>query len=149
MSTGRNTATRDRHRSTIRARRDPCALCGDPIDYTLRTPHPDSFEVDHIIAVDLGGADTLDNKQASHRRCNRAKSNKASMPAATTQPITTWRNWWHTGTPQGGQPPRRRTPHPTASAVSLPATPPSPGRSIPWQARRSGLSRKASKHNDR
>ena len=57
---GRNTTRRDRHRATIAQAKPPCAICGSPIDYTLRWPHPD----------------TLSNKQPAHHRCNREKSNK-------------------------------------------------------------------------
>lgn len=31
------------------------------------------FVVDHIIPLEAGGTDTLDNKQPAHRTCNRAK----------------------------------------------------------------------------
>lgn len=90
----RNTAVRDRHRATIAKSKPPCALCGDPIDYTLTVapdehsercpgitcpgcvPHPMRFEVDHIMPRNRGGSDDLSNKQASHRRCNRAKSDR-------------------------------------------------------------------------
>lgn len=46
----------------------PCALCGRPIDYSLRTPDPMSFEVDEIVPVSMGG-DPLDwaNTQPAHR----------------------------------------------------------------------------------
>ena len=73
MSTGRSTTVRDQHRSAIRRTRPPCGICGEPIDYSLRTPDPMSFEVDHVVALVNGGTDTLDNKQASHRHCNRTK----------------------------------------------------------------------------
>lgn len=76
MSTGRNTATRDRHRAAIRRTRPPCGICGREIDYSLPHLEPLSFVVDHIVPVDRGGPDELDNKQAAHRSCNRAKSNK-------------------------------------------------------------------------
>lgn len=91
----RNTTTRDRHRHTIARGRPPCALCGEPIDYTLTVvpgehgkrcpgplnctgcgPHPLRFEVDHIVPRNRGGTDDLSNKQPSHRRCNRAKSDR-------------------------------------------------------------------------
>lgn len=71
----RNTTTRDRHRAVIRRDRPPCHLCHEDIDYSLRSPHPMSFEVDHVIPLDRGGSDDLDNKAASHRLCNRRKSN--------------------------------------------------------------------------
>lgn len=91
----RNTTIRDRHRKAIAAGQPPCALCGDPIDYTLTVipgehsprctrancngcvPHPLSFVVDHIVPLRHGGKDTLANKQAAHRSCNRAKGDRA------------------------------------------------------------------------
>ena len=109
MSTGqhRNTTTQTRYRAQVRAQRQPCALCGGDIDYTLRTPHPDSFEIDHVIPLKHGGPDTLDNCQPSHRRCNRAKSDRLA-PEPPKPGITTWRTWWT----QGGNPQAdtRRTP---------------------------------------
>jgi 5-methylcytosine-specific restriction endonuclease McrA len=69
----RNTATRDRDRDRIKRTRSACGICGAPIDYTLPHLHPLSFVVDHIKPLQHGGADSLDNKQASHRACNRTK----------------------------------------------------------------------------
>lgn len=91
-----NTTVRDRHRTTIRRGRPPCHLCGGEIDYSLRSPHPLSFEVDHIIPLDRGGSDDLDNKDAAHRKCNQEKSNRlAEEIAAATAPRTyvTTRTW--------------------------------------------------------
>lgn len=76
MSTGRSTTTREQHRRAIRRTKPPCGICELPIDYALVSPDPMSFEVDHIVALDNGGTDTLDNKQASHRKCNRDKWNR-------------------------------------------------------------------------
>ncbi|MEU7843936.1 HNH endonuclease signature motif containing protein [Micromonospora sp. NPDC049114] len=74
---GRNTAIRDRHRAAIARGRPPCGICGQPIDYRLPYMDPAEFVVDHIVPLKRGGADTLANKQAAHRRCNRAKSDNA------------------------------------------------------------------------
>jgi len=95
MSTGRNTTVRDKHRAAIRRTKPPCHICKGEIDYALRTPHPDSFEVDHVVPLNQGGADTLDNKAAAHRRCNRAKSDKLDS-AAEPVPVSfeTSRCWW-------------------------------------------------------
>lgn len=97
MSTGRSTATRDQHRRAIARTKPPCGICGGDIDYSLRTPDPLSFEVDHVIAIVNGGTDTLDNKQASHRRCNRAKSGKTGTPdvvlTGTPRTYVTARQW--------------------------------------------------------
>ncbi|WP_028637728.1 HNH endonuclease [Nocardioides sp. URHA0032] len=90
MSTGRNTTTRDQHRRAIARTKPPCALCEQPIDYTLRSPDPMSFEVDHILAIDNGGPDTLGNKQASHRKCNRAKWNRVGVEPRS---FVTSRSW--------------------------------------------------------
>jgi len=90
----RRTSIRDRHRKIIAKGRPPCAICGQPIDYTLTitpgkhgkhcpgidcpgcVPHPMSYVVDHVIPLSRGGADTIDNKQPTHRTCNRAKGTR-------------------------------------------------------------------------
>lgn len=71
---GRNTTIRDRHRKAIMRGHPPCGICGDAIDYTLPYMDPGEFVVDHKVPLSRGGSDTLANKQAAHRRCNRAKS---------------------------------------------------------------------------
>ncbi|SIA00097.1 HNH endonuclease [Mycobacteroides abscessus subsp. abscessus] len=68
--TRRDRALADR----VRRRGDDCHICGQPIDYSLPPGLPGSFEADHIMPYALGGASTLDNLAASHRACNRAKS---------------------------------------------------------------------------
>lgn len=91
MSTGRNTTVRDRDRRAIARTKPPCGICEQEIDYTLRSPDPMSFEVDHILALDNGGTDTLENKQASHRRCNREKWNR--LPDVGPRTFVTHRVW--------------------------------------------------------
>ena len=90
MSTGRSTTTRDQHRAAIRRTKPACGICEQPIDYTLRSPDPMSFEVDHILALHNGGTDTLDNKQASHRMCNRAKWHTIETAPRTFATARTW-----------------------------------------------------------
>lgn len=60
----------------------PCWICGKPIDYAAKPgTTPDSWEPDHYLvrsrfpqyACDLG------NLRPSHKRCNRARSAKASI----------------------------------------------------------------------
>lgn len=89
----RNTTTRDRHRAQIRRTRPPCGICGEPIDYDLHWRNPMSFVVDHIVPLARGGADTLENKQAAHRACNRAKSSKLPDELLPRSYVTT-RHWW-------------------------------------------------------
>ena len=79
-------------RDSIRRRHAPCALCGQPIDYTAPSPHPLSFEVDHIIPV--SHAPELQyvrsNLQPAHRGCNRSKSNGQPDNVATRRNSEAW-----------------------------------------------------------
>lgn len=80
MPAERNTTTRDKHRRTIAKDKpdcayDHCLFPGEPIDYEANHLDPKSFVTDHILPLHKGGTDTIDNKQAMHRACNRAKSN--------------------------------------------------------------------------
>jgi 5-methylcytosine-specific restriction endonuclease McrA len=72
----RNTSQRDRHRNLIRRGEPPCGICGQDIDYTLKSPDPRSYVVDHITPLNRGGRDELNNKQPAHRDCNRTKSDR-------------------------------------------------------------------------
>ena len=74
--TTRSTTTRDQHRAVIRRTKPDCGICGQPIDYDMPYLDPMSYTVDHIVPWSHGGDDTIDNKQAAHRICNRMKSNK-------------------------------------------------------------------------
>ena len=88
----RNTTIRDRHRKAIARTKPPCALCGDPIDYTLRYPDPMSYVVDHIVPVIKGGADALENKAAAHAGCNWEKYDKLPDLPVTVDFVTS-RSW--------------------------------------------------------
>ena len=83
----------------VKAAYDICALCGQPIDKGLATPHPMSFEVDHIVPVSRGGSlYAWDNVQATHRSCNRRKSNGSSSSKkkdlkTLREPLPTSREW--------------------------------------------------------
>lgn len=96
MAVARSTTTRDHHRNQIRRTRANCGICGEPIDYKLHYLDPGAFVVDHIVPLALGGPDTIENKQAAHRHCNRVKSDKApEETAAIAAPRTfvTSRTW--------------------------------------------------------
>lgn len=77
-----NPRNRNGHRrrqavARLRARGDPCALCGGAIDYDLPPGDPLSFEADDIVPVSLGGDPCdIDNLQASHRICNQRRGNR-------------------------------------------------------------------------
>ena len=86
----RNTTIRDRHRKTIARDEPPCGICGDPIDYALPYTDPRSFVVDHIVPWMASRDDSLENKQAAHRDCNREKSDSVAAPGD---------NWMHVDQP--------------------------------------------------
>lgn len=72
-----NGTRRNRIRERWRAIGDPCALCGQAIDYSLPACHPMSFEVDEIVPVSRGGNPLdFDNTQPAHRICNQKKGNR-------------------------------------------------------------------------
>lgn len=87
----RNTTIRDRHRHQLARNKPGCHICGHPIDYTLPHLDPMSYVVDHVIPLNKGGTDTLNNKAAAHRTCNRTKSDH--LPTGEGQPFETTRTW--------------------------------------------------------
>lgn len=90
-----NGARRRAIRARLLATQDVCALCGRPIDKSLKTPHPMSAEVDEIIPVSRGG-DPLDirNCQLVHRICNQRKGNgRLSAKPHRPSGLPTSRDW--------------------------------------------------------
>lgn len=93
-----NGAKRREIRRWLMHTQDTCALCGKPIDKTLRTPHPMSAEVDEIIPVSKGGSPyDRGNVQLVHRICNQRKGNKiyreGERVPASAKPLPTSREW--------------------------------------------------------
>lgn len=71
----------------VLATQDVCGICGRPVDKTLRSPHPLSAVVDHIIPVAKGGHPSdISNLQLAHRQCNAQKSDKLSISRRTREP---------------------------------------------------------------
>lgn len=67
----------DRNKKKIYATQTVCGICGKPVDFSLKYPHPLSACVDHIIPVAKGGHPSdLENLQLAHWTCNRQKSDK-------------------------------------------------------------------------
>lgn len=78
---GPHRAQFEANKRIILATQDICAICGKPVDKTLRSPHPMSASIDHIIPVAKGGHPSdLANLQLAHRACNRAKGTALVPP---------------------------------------------------------------------
>jgi len=77
------------NRKIILATRDICAICGKPVDKTLKSPHPWSATIDHIIPIAKGGHPSdMENLQLAHRCCNRQKGTQIApdIPKADVDP---------------------------------------------------------------
>lgn len=67
----------EKNKKKIFATRSVCGICGKPVDFSLKYPHPLSPCVDHIIPIARGGHPSdIDNLQLAHWTCNRQKSDK-------------------------------------------------------------------------
>jgi 5-methylcytosine-specific restriction endonuclease McrA len=67
----------ERNKKRIYATQTVCGICGKPVDFSYKYPHPLSPCIDHIVPVAKGGHPSdLDNLQLAHWTCNRSKSDK-------------------------------------------------------------------------
>lgn len=81
----------DKNRKKIIKTQSVCGICGQPVDKSLKWPHPLSACVDHIIPIDRGGhPSAISNLQLAHMTCNRQKSNKIveSKGTASTETLS-------------------------------------------------------------
>jgi 5-methylcytosine-specific restriction endonuclease McrA len=79
----------EHNKKIILATQSICAICGQPVDKTLKYPNPMCGTADHIIPIARGGdPSALDNLQLAHMRCNRLKSDKLPGPAPTPGPAS-------------------------------------------------------------
>lgn len=78
---GTHRANYERNKKRILATQNICGICGQPVDMSLKYPHPMSATIDHIIPVNgpgglKGHPSSIDNLQLAHFSCNRQKSDK-------------------------------------------------------------------------
>jgi len=81
------------NKKRVYATQSVCGICGKPVDFSLKFPHPLSPCIDHIIPIDRGGHPSdLSNLQLAHLTCNRAKATKIMGERRRPQEIVTNRN---------------------------------------------------------
>lgn len=74
---GRHRGAFEKNKKIIYATQEVCGICGKPVDFSLKYPHPLSPCIDHIIPVAKGGHPSdITNLQLAHWTCNRQKSDK-------------------------------------------------------------------------
>ena len=90
---GAHRANYERNRKRILATQNTCGICGHPVDFSLKAPHPMSATIDHIIPVAKNGHPSdLSNLQLSHWACNRQKSDKIFKTGHETKQVIGNRN---------------------------------------------------------
>ncbi|MBO5070499.1 MAG: HNH endonuclease [Roseburia sp.] len=67
----------EKNKKKIMATQKVCGICGRPVDFSQKYPHPLSPCIDHIIPIARGGHPSdIDNLQLAHWTCNRQKADK-------------------------------------------------------------------------
>lgn len=87
---GTHRAQFESNKKRIYATQRVCGICGHPVDFSLKFPHPLSPCIDHIIPVVKGGHPSdINNMQLAHLCCNRQKSDKlvAKVEFAQQKPV--------------------------------------------------------------
>jgi 5-methylcytosine-specific restriction endonuclease McrA len=62
-----------------------CQLCMRPINRVVRSPHPMSASIDHIVPLFHGGAHSEENWQCAHFICNSRKSHNVNEDATAVR----------------------------------------------------------------
>lgn len=90
---GQHRANYERNKKRIMATQNTCGICGHPVDFSLKPPHPMAPTIDHIIPVSKNGHPSdIDNLQLAHWTCNRQKSDKIFKQNHETKQVIGNRN---------------------------------------------------------
>ncbi len=79
------------NKKKIYATQQICGICGKPVDFGFKFPHPLSPCIDHIMPVSKGGhPSALENLQLAHMFCNRQKSDKIVVKQIFENSVELW-----------------------------------------------------------
>lgn len=99
--TGTRSYTYKKNRAILKARTQqidaPCAVCGKAFRWDVDWWHPLAYSTGHIIAIDDGGTDEMENLRPEHHSCNSsagarlllAKQQRLGLPSNVGRPRTT------------------------------------------------------------
>lgn len=65
-----------------------CHICEQPIDMGLKSPHPQSFSIDHLIGPETGS--DLRYLRPSHRLCNMQRGDPVRLADPAPKLVTSW-----------------------------------------------------------
>ena len=83
----------ERNKKRIYSTQRVCGICGQPVDFSLRYPHPLSPCIDHIVPINKGGHPSdIANLQLAHWTCNRQKADKIIRPKVDKNAVISNRN---------------------------------------------------------
>ena len=76
----------------LKAESRVCWICGLPIDPELKSPHPLSFTLDHVVPVSMGGAVSGPGNSylPAHRVCNMKRGTGRGKPKTEGDRSSGW-----------------------------------------------------------
>lgn len=80
---GRSGSNYRRLRENQKAKRLPCWICGQRINYEARDPNADdAFSYDHYLPLSTHPelAEEPENGRSAHQKCNKARGNRPDKP---------------------------------------------------------------------
>lgn len=81
-----DSTSRRRVSAIVRARREPCCICGERINYGLKWPDPQSFSVQHLQSRKARPDLVFDvlNCKAAHLDCNQSQGEEPIITERVT-----------------------------------------------------------------
>ena len=78
----------EKNKKKIFKTQNVCGICGKPVDFKLKYPHPLSAVIDHIVPINKGG-----NRQKSDKLFNQAREVKQVLGNRNLPQTRDWANY--------------------------------------------------------